>query len=421
MKKLHIECNMGAAGDMITGALYELIEDKKTYIEILNNIGLKNTKIEAITKQTCGITGTKIKVTINGEEEQQNHDHDHEHDEHCHEHHHDHDHEHNDHCHGDTHTHHHEHSTIETINRQIDTMQLPKQVKENAKQIYNLIAQVESQVHNKTINEIHFHEVGTKDAIADIIGACLAIHIIAPDEITATPIKLGYGTVKCAHGIIPVPAPATALLLKGTPCYSGDIESELCTPTGAAIIKHFAQKYEQMKQMTIENIGYGIGTQEHREANCIRAILGNIDIESPTITELQCHIDDMTAEALAYASQKIMESGALDVATHAITMKKGRLGYCLTVICSTENEEKITQMILQETLTNGVRIKHCGRSTLTQQIKEIETQYGKIKVKQATGKEIKRTKPEYEDIAKIAKETGQPFCKIYDEIKKDIN
>ena len=437
MKKLHLECNMGAAGDMLMGALYELLPDKEDFIRTMNNSGLEGTVTEALVASQCGINGTKMKITVSGVEETpdfhaHSHDHAHEHSHphthemHCHEHTHPHSHE--ERCHEHTHDHehhhhHHEHSSMASVTERIEKTSFPEEVKNNAKAIYEIIAAAESHAHGLPVSEVHFHEVGTKDALADILGVCYAIYRLAPDEITATPVKTGYGTVHCAHGIIPVPAPATIHILQGVPCYAGDIESELCTPTGAALIKFFAQRFCQLEPMTVTGTGYGMGTKVFPQANCVRAITGETEpsTERARITEIICNIDDMTPEAISYAASKLMKLGALDVATHAITMKKGRMGCCFTLLCSPEDTEKMAEAVLRETLSNGVRIRECEKRILKPSVREIETEYGRTRIKLAEGKGILHCKPEYDDAAGIAEKTGEPFCKVYSKIMKETD
>lgn len=422
MKQLHIECNMGVAGDMLTGALYELLspEQKKHFISKMNNCGLENVKVEPIEKQSCGIVGTKMQVIVGGIEETPNFHkhHNHCHDEDCHEgHSHEHAHIHNG----------HNHSSLQSVISDIDKTDFPDEVKCNAKAVYRIIADAESLAHGVEISEIHFHEVGTKDAIVDILGVCYAIYLLKPEHISITPVRTGYGSVYCAHGIVPVPSPATAYILRGIPSYSGDIESELCTPTGAALIRHFGESFGQMECMSIIGTGYGMGTKNFVRANCVRAFLGDKENGSDdTITELVCNIDDMTAEALAYSMSKIMAAGVLDITATPVIMKKGRPGYSITVICNNEDTEKAARTMLRETLSNGVRIRRCNRRILTPNVLMAETDFGVVRIKTAEGYGIKHVKPEYADVAKIAEETGKSFCEVHDKItafikKEDVH
>ena len=265
MKTLYLECHMGAAGDMLMGALLELLPNPDVFLETINSIGLPGVKIQKESSVKCGITGTHISVKIHGEEE---HSEDHHHLEFVHAHHtHTHEHSH-------THEHHHSHRGMAEIMDILEHLNITEEVRNDVKQIYQLIAKAEGQVHGKEVSEIHFHEVGTLDAIADITGCVMLFHQIGAQQIIVSPVSTGFGQVRCAHGVLPVPAPATALLLTGIPCKAGSVEGELCTPTGAALLKYFATSYGQMPEMVMEKIGYGMGTKDFPAANCIRAILG---------------------------------------------------------------------------------------------------------------------------------------------------
>ena len=271
MKTIYIDCQMGAAGDMLMGALLELSPDQEGFLERLNQAGIPGISVEAQKSVKCGITGTHMSVLIKGEEEESldisreakpqesGYDHDQVH------HHH--------HSHGHDHGHHH-HFSMEDITRIIDNLNVEDKVKEDVKNIYQIIAQAESQVHGRSVAEVHFHEVGAMDAVADITGCAMLFHELGAEKIIASPVTTGYGQVRCVHGILPVPAPATALILQGIPCQAGRIEGELCTPTGAALLKYFAGEYGRMPEMIMEKIGYGMGKKDFEAANCIRAILG---------------------------------------------------------------------------------------------------------------------------------------------------
>ncbi len=224
--------------------------------------------------------------------------------------------------------------------------------------VTTLIAEAESKAHDKPVSEIHFHEVGTMDAIADIASVCLLLHKLAPDQIIASPIHVGSGQVKCAHGILPVPAPATAYILKDVPIYSGQIRGELCTPTGAALLKHFVTSFGEMPMMTPTSTGYGMGKKDFPAANCVRIIQGESFAAeaADTICELSCNVDDMTGEDVAFAVETFLENGARDAFTIPCTMKKGRPGLLITVLCSEADREKVAQLMLRHTTTLGVRM-----------------------------------------------------------------
>lgn len=278
MRTLYLDCGMGAAGDMLTAALYELLDknEREAFINQVNGLGLENVKISAEKMMKCGIVGTHMTVEIGGIEEDAIHEHHHDH-EHSHEHEHHHDHEHHhehEHSHGHDHAHAHHHSSLHDIKHIINNMNVSDFVKENAIQIYKLIAEAESVAHDKDIYEIHFHEVGTMDAIVDVTSVCILMEKLGIQKVVASPVHVGSGHVHCAHGILPVPAPATAYILKGVPIYGGGIKGELCTPTGAAILKHFVSSFSDMPVMITEQIGYGMGKKDFTAANCVRAMLG---------------------------------------------------------------------------------------------------------------------------------------------------
>ena len=437
MKTLYIECNMGAAGDMLMAALYELLEDKQGFLDTMNSLGLPGVRVEAQKTSTCGIAGTHMAVTVDGQEETEpapreaaHHDHvhphgeEHHHHEHVHEHTHDHDHRHghgHDHSHGDHH--HHHHATPGHIGEIIDALPLPDGVKAQAKAVYDAIAQAEAKAHGCPVGDVHFHEVGALDAVADVVGVCYALYLLRPDRILASPVHVGSGTVRCAHGVMPVPAPATANLLSGVPIYGGTVRGELCTPTGAALLTRFAQSFGPMPVMTAQVVGVGIGTKQFEQANCncVRAFLGETAEEANgEILELVCNIDDMTPEALAFACSRLLEQGALDVYVTPGTMKKGRPGHVLTVLCAPEREGDMARHILTETTTNGLRVRRCGKYFLTPGVGQVQTQWGPVRLKLAQGYGVTHTKPEFEDAAALAREHGAPYQEVVEEILRKL-
>ena len=416
MKTLYLECNMGAAGDMLTAALLELHPDPQGFVERMNRLGLPGVVFAAQPAVKCGITGTQVSVTVGGEEEESHdvplHSHVHEtaqdeaHPGHAHDHVHEHIHDH-EHSHGHEHGHgHHHHAGMGDIRHILSHLDIPQPVRQDAEAVYQLIAQAESHAHGRPVEEIHFHEVGTLDAVTDVVAVCWLLHDLAPEQVVASPVHVGCGQVRCAHGILPVPAPATAYILQGVPTYGGSVQGELCTPTGAALLKHFVQRFGPSPVMRVEKTGYGMGKKDFEAANCVRAMLGQTQEESTTIAQLACNLDDMTPEALGFAQERLWEAGALDVTTAPIGMKKNRPGVQLTCLCRLEDREKLVSVLFAHTTTLGVRESLCTRYTLARSQRTVETEHGPVRVKEARGWGVTREKPEYEDVAKIAREQG---------------
>ncbi len=482
MKTLYIECAMGAAGDMLTAALLELMPDKEAALAKLNAMGIPGVVFEAEPSAKCGITGTHMRVLIHGEEEgavpcghthEHHHDHAHEHHhehehDHVHEHHHEHEHhahahahEHvqeDAHCHDSDahdHAHHHEHDAhhhahhgMVEIRRLIAELAVSETVKEKVLAVYQSIAEAESRVHGAEVDQIHFHEVGSMDAVADVTAVCLLIELLAPEQVIVSPIHVGSGTVLCAHGRLPVPAPATALILEGMPIYGGSVQGELCTPTGAALLKTFADSFGPMPPMRVAKTGYGMGTKDFEQANCLRAMLGesfpmngigskmqtvqdaegentgsrgaagkDTETENPAaregrITEISCNLDDMTGEDIAFAAERILQAGALDVFTESIYMKKGRPAVKLTVLARPEDEERLAGEIFRHTSTIGVRIHTDRRYELARHSEQRKTPLGTIEVKISEGFGVRKEKIEFASLKQIAETSGKRLAEV---------
>ena len=420
MKTLYIECNMGAAGDMLMAALSELLPDPEAFIARMNALGLPGVRFERQKTEKCGIIGTHIAVTVNGEDEHSHdvtgtgnryggHGHSHDHGQH-HGHLHDDAEAHNpqlhEHVHEHEHEYHHHHASLHDICAIIEALDLPEAVKADSKAVYGRIAEAESKVHGRPVDHIHFHEVGTLDAVADVVGVCALMHEIAPEQVLVSPVHVGSGQVRCAHGVLPVPAPATALLLEGVPVYGGAIRGELCTPTGAALLVHFASDFGDMPAMTLEAVGYGMGTKDFPWANCVRALLGQTREAPDSAVELRCNLDDMTGEAIGYAAQCLRQAGALDVWTQAIQMKKDRPGTLLCCLCPPEREGEFASLMLKHTTTIGVRCQKLRRYTLKREAVTLDTPYGPVRAKRSHGFGVDRVKPEFDDLAEIAERQG---------------
>lgn len=458
MKVLYLECEMGAAGDMLSAALFELLdeESRHKYLAEINAAGIDGVNVSADRVQKCGITGTHMSVLIDGFEEGHGHDHVHEHEDHDHVHEHDHMHEHEDHDHmhehddhdhvhehdhmhehedhdhvhehGDHdhehvlehdhsghghdhgHEHGHHHASLADVHGMIERSDFSPEVKKKACGVYDLIAAAESAAHGRDVNEIHFHEVGMKDAVIDVLGCCRLVEMIGADRIVVSPVCVGFGEVRCAHGIIPVPAPATIHILRGVPIYSGNIRGEMCTPTGAALLKSIADEFGNMPDMNVQAVGYGMGMKDFEKTNCVRAFLGDTceteseasDVVRGGVVELSVNLDDMTGETVGYCAELLRSAGALEVYSVPVYMKKNRPGIMLTVLCRTEDEDKMSALIFKHTTTWGIRRRDVERHCMSREIVQVETKYGPVRVKVGRGFGVTKTKPEYEDMAQIA-------------------
>jgi uncharacterized protein (TIGR00299 family) protein len=388
MRTLYIDCSMGCAGDMLTAALLELHPDKDDFLRRMNAALGGKAVLSASPDSKCGLRGTHVTVLINGDEE------------------------------GEATRHHHEHTSISEILSFIDSVPLEVKVREDAKKVYSLIAEAESRVHGHPIENVHFHEVGSLDALADVLSVCALMHELAPERILASEVNVGSGTVRCAHGILPVPAPATELILRGVPIYSGKIKSELCTPTGAALLKYFVWKFGAMPTMQIENAGCGTGKKDFECANVVRAFIGETANDGEEIIELACNLDDMTPEELSFAMEELFTLGALDVYFTSIGMKKSRPGVKLTCMCRERQRKQMLECIFKHTTTLGVREYVCKRYELGRSEKTVRTQDGEVRVKTSSGYGAVREKAEYEDLAALARKSGKTIAQIRSEVLK---
>jgi len=384
---------MGAAGDMLMGALYELYPEKERFLADMNVL-IPGVKLEAegVTRQ--GIAGTHMRVDIHGQEEghERRRMHDHHQD------------------------HHHEHRSLADIHAMIDAFPLPEAVREKARRVYGLIAQAEAEAHGVEAGEVHFHEVGALDAVIDVTGVCYLLYLLAPDAVCASPVTMGSGTVRTAHGLLPVPAPATAKLLTGVPVTAGAEEAELCTPTGAALLRTFAGSWGAMPDGVIQGCGHGCGTKDFPRANCLRAFLvddlSRAEEPNDEVTELKANIDDMTGEALGLALERLLEAGALDVSYAPAAMKKNRPGVLLTCLCRPGDADRLASEVLRHTSTFGVRRMDCRRYALAASMDAVETPWGTVPRKTGTGYGITKSKPEYGVLAEIAAERKVPLAAV---------
>ena len=410
MRTIYLDCSMGAAGDMLMAALLELLPEKDTFLQKMQSLGLPGLEISAEPSVKCGITGTHMRVLIHGEEES--------HPEHAVE---EHAHSHADApeaAHAHVHVHPHHHTDLNELTHRISHLNVSEAVRSNILAVYQSIADAESRVHGVPVEHIHFHEVGSLDALADITGVCLLMELLAPEQVLASPVHVGSGQVRCAHGILPVPAPATALLLEGIPIYGGSIRGELCTPTGAALLRRFVTRFGPLPPMRVEKTGYGMGTKDFEAANCVRAMLGQTEESAGHILELACNLDDMTPEAVGFAMEQLFAAGALDVYTTPIGMKKNRPGVLLTCMCREDDREAMLRTIFRHTSTLGVRVSVCDRYTLSRRQYAVQTPDGEIRVKESSGWGVLRRKAEFEDLARIARQTGKSIAEVLDTISE---
>jgi len=379
MKGLYLDLSMGVAGDMLASALYDLMDEpqRHVFLSAMNSV-MGRVSVKAQDAVKCGIHGSHLLVEIDGREE---------------------------------------HKTqvlrngvryaIE-IDLILDSLALPKEALEHAREVFQILFEAESQVHAEKVENIHLHEVGSLDAILDITAAAYAMQLLGIEKVEASAVNTGQGQVKAAHGILPVPAPATAAILIGVPIYSNGIEAELTTPTGAALVKHYAQRFGPMGAITPIAVGYGMGTKDFEAANCVRAFLYEENAAGPAamVSEISANIDDMTPEALAFACEAILSAGALDVFVMNAAMKKGRAGHILTCLCEAEREAEFAALILRHTSTIGLRAAKKARYILERSEGAIQTPYGAVRSKISSGYGVYREKAEYEDMARLAKENG---------------
>ena len=334
MNILYLDCAMGAAGDMLAAALLELVPDPDEVVAQLNLLGIPGVDFAWERTTKCGMKGVHFSVKIHGVEE------------------------------GDEEESAAPRNDLEDVKSIVQMLHLPTEVEKNVLGVYGLLADAESAAHGVPVSQIHFHEVGNLDAIGDIVAVCMLIHRLEPDEILASPVHVGCGEVKCAHGILPVPAPATVNLLQGVPTYGGSVKGELCTPTGAALLKYFVRKYCNQPVMQVQRVGYGMGKKDFERPNCLRAMLGTTE-DTDTILELSCNVDDMTAEDIGFAQDLLLESGAMDVYTIPLGMKKNRPGTMICVLCHEEDRKKMVHLLFRHTTTLGVRESLCRRYVMS--------------------------------------------------------
>jgi pyridinium-3,5-bisthiocarboxylic acid mononucleotide nickel chelatase len=372
MKICYLDAFSGISGDMTVGALIDAGADSGAVVLALEGLGT-GAKFTIEKTKRCGITASKFRVTGG---------------------------------HATGHRH------LKNILELIDASALPGSVKQAASAVFQRLGEAEAKVHDISIDKVHFHEVGAVDSICDIVGACAAFDLLDVDEIHSSPVNVGSGTVKTEHGVLPVPAPATAELLTGKPVYARGPSVELTTPTGAAIAVTLASEFGSLPPMQITATGYGAGDKDFQEhANVLRVLIGETSRaeEATTVAVLEANIDDSSPQVLGYAMERLLEAGALDVTLESVLMKKNRPGTLVRVIAKPEDREALAQLMFAETSTLGLRIYSAERRVKERHTLEVETPHGKVRIKVA---EDGSYAPEYEDCRKLARETGVPLKQI---------
>jgi hypothetical protein len=410
----YLECFAGISGDMLLGALVDAGVSRTLLEDTAKTLGIGAT-LRFSTADRSGITATKVDVldAANDEMAEHHHEHHHSHD-HSHEHKHEHEHDH-----GHQHSHPHVHGrSWKQIRELIEQSSLTPDVRALALRAFELLAHAEAKIHNVPVETVHFHEVGAVDTITDIVCGAAGLCSLGVDAWYASAVNVGGGFVQCAHGLFPVPAPATAELLKGIPTYSAGIQKELTTPTGAALLKALGCEFGETPLLTTDIIGYGAGTRNPEGfPNVLRLSIGqSVAKKTPAnerVAVLECAVDDATPQVIAHCMERVLEEGALDVMCAPVVMKKGRMGSLLTVLCRPERREALEELLLRETTTLGIRVREEDRVILQRRFIEVETAFGSIRVKIGSrhGEDLNMM-PEYEDCAQAARQHGVPLKQV---------
>jgi pyridinium-3,5-bisthiocarboxylic acid mononucleotide nickel chelatase len=449
MRIAYLECFSGISGDMFLGALIDAGVPAEVFTETIKALGV-DTRLEISRVDRSGISATKVDVIAAGEKElpreefwagqsAEQHGHDHAHaqshgevhshsDDGPHGHSHPHEHSHAHHRHGQeaAHSHQHSHRGLKEIREIISKAQISQSAKDRAIKIFEALGAAEAKVHNSSIEDIHFHEVGAIDAIVDITCAAVGAEALSVDEWICSPLNVGGGAVVCAHGTFPIPAPATLELLKHAPVYSGEIQKELVTPTGAAIVSVLTSRFSHFPRMKPEKSGYGAGSRDFKGVpNVVRLTVGELAGEAMALARteqisiLEANVDDMTPQVFGYVMDRAQESGALDVFGTAVQMKKNRPGMLLTVLCRPEDSQRLTKLIFAETTTLGVRMRQESRAVLARRHVNVRTRWGEVRMKLANlNGSVSNYAPEYEDCRRIAEAQQVPLKTVMQEAIK---
>lgn len=395
MKTLYLDCFSGISGDMFLGALLDLgIVSKDDFISEMQKLGLDEVEFEIKKVSKNAISATDVNVIVKNKE-------------------HAHSHRHNGHSHG---------RSMADIAVLIDNSGLSDSIKKTAKAIFMRLAKAEAKIHNQDPNDVHFHEVGAVDSIADIVGAAVLLFMLKIDRVVCSELYDGYGFTSCQHGLIPIPVPATLHLLTeaGAKIKKADIQSELITPTGAAIASELANQFGEMPALKNARIGYGAGKKDFKTPNLLRVVLGE-EQKLNTVFVIEANIDDTTGENAGYAAEKLLLEGALDVYYTPIFMKKNRPAYMLGVICAQADFDRIKDIILRHTTTIGLRYHKADRVVMDRETKEADTPFGKVSYKLCRHNDIIKLVPEYEDLKRICNNCGKAFDEVYTEVKSMLN
>lgn len=433
MKTLYLDIFSGISGDMFVAALIDLGVDARRLERQLKKLKLDGYHLHVSRGEKSGIAGTKFEVHLAGD-----HDHEHQH-EHGHKHSHAHDHEH--------HYHHEDQRTFADIKKLIARSKLSAWVKQKSIAVFQRIADAEGKIHGKPANQVHFHEVGAVDSIVDIVGGCLALEMLGKPRVLAAPVVEGTGWIRCTHGRFPIPAPATLAILgdRGIGITQCDEPHELVTPTGAAVLAEFAERFGPMTGLVAEKIGFGLGTRINKtRPNVLRAVLGKSDKwrvasgtnhgpsldtrhstlhdwETDRVAALETNLDDISGEVLGLFIETALAAGALDVFHIPIQMKKSRPGVLLTVLCAEADADKFSELILRETTAFGVRRILAERRKLRREFAKVKTPHGEVEVK--LGKldgQVVQAKPEFESCRKAAARAGVPLGRVADAARKSL-
>jgi len=388
MKTLYFDCFAGASGNMILGALVALGVDEKELVEQIKLLNITDFEIEFTTKDKSGISATHAEVKV---------------------------------------PHEHAHRHLHTIEKIINDSELSDSVKKRAAGIFRKLAEAEAKIHGIEIQKVHFHEVGAMDAIIDVVGTCIGFEMLGVEKFVCSRIHVGSGFAKMAHGKFPVPPPAVAELLQNAPIYSTEIEGELITPTGAAIISYICEEFGNLPEMTVEKTAYGAGTRDYKDfPNALRLILGEVQnskfkIQNSKLLQIETNLDDVSPEILGFVMEKAFDLGAMDCWFTPIQMKKNRPATLVSILCKPSEKEKFINLLISETPTLGVRVREVERICLAREISKVETKFGEISVKIARfGEKIVNIKPEFEILKEIAGRENLPLREVEAEVRKAI-